>query len=256
MPPILHYPRDPADRVLPNDPYALQGDPLAAGRSVHFHDAAQDYAVGSSTSVGANLLIEEFPWVELGVVEGGELTLQGEGYRLDLKAGDCFVVPKGIRLRWHHRGQLKRIFMAFPGLASSSDMPTQPIKLDLAQPLAPCAPPAANVLLTATPQAWSETLFKSANLRIGLWACEPYARKQVQPGYSELMFILEGAVTLTAEQGRAYRVAAGEVVMVPAGEQRKKASSRGLLRICSPYTARIKLRTGTVLLTTGDLMTM
>jgi uncharacterized cupin superfamily protein len=231
MPPILHYPRDPADRVLPNDPYALQGDPLAAGRTVHFHDATQGYAVGSSTSVGANLLIEEFPWVELGVVEGGELTLQGEDYRLDLKAGDCFVVPKGISLRWHHRGQLKRIFMAFPGLASSGEMPTRPLKLALAQPLAPCAAPAANVLLTATPQAWCETLFKSANLRIGLWACEPYARKQVQPGYSELMFILEGAVTLTAEQGPAYRVAAGEVVMVPAGATNAWVSEESVRKV-------------------------
>lgn len=231
MPPILHYPRDPADRVLPNDPYALQGDPLAAGRTVHFHDATQGYAVGSSTSVGANLLIEEFPWVELGVVEGGELTLQGEDYRLDLKAGDCFVVPKGISLRWHHRGQLKRIFMAFPGLASSGEMPTRPLKLALAQPLAPCAAPAANVLLTATPRAWCETLFKSANLRIGLWACEPYARKQVQPGYSELMFILEGAVTLTAEQGPAYRVAAGEVVMVPAGATNAWVSEESVRKV-------------------------
>lgn len=231
MPPILHYPCNPAGCALPNDPYALQGDPLAAGRAVHFHDAVQGYAVGSSTSVGANLLIEDFPWVELGIVEAGELTLQGEGYRLDLKAGDCFVVPKGITVRWHHRGQLKRVFMAFPGLTPSRDMPTQPLKLDLAMSLAPCSPPAASVLLTATPQSWSETLFTAANLRIGLWACGPYARKQVQPGYSELMFILEGAVTLTAEHGPAYRVAAGEVVMVPAGATNAWVSEESVRKV-------------------------
>jgi uncharacterized cupin superfamily protein len=217
MPPILHYPTPLTDRQLPRAAFALRNDPLAAGRAVHFHDPVQGYAVGTSESVGANLLIEDFPWVELGVVEAGELTLQGEGYRLDLKAGDCFVVPSGINVRWHHRGTLRRLFMAFPGLAPSKDMPTQPLKIDFSLPLQPCSPPAANVLLTATPNAWSETLFSVANLRIGLWQCEAYARKQVEPSYSELMFILEGAVTLTPERGDACQVSTGEVVMVPAG---------------------------------------
>src|SRR5690606_34675619 len=124
-------------------------------------------------------------WVELGIVEAGELTLRGDGFDLALKAGDCFVVPRGVRVRWQHRGLLRRVFMAFPGLAPGNDMPTRPVKIDLLSTLQACSPPAANVLLTPTPQAWSITLFSTSNLRIGLWQCEPYARKQVEPGYSE-----------------------------------------------------------------------
>lgn len=217
MPPLLHYSQPETDRQLSLAAYALQGDPLAAGRAVNVHDPVQGYAVGTSTAVGANLLIEDFPWVELGIIESGELTLQGDGYHLELKAGDCFIVPSGIKVRWHHRATLRRIFMAFPGLIASNDMPLVPLKVDFATPLQACSPPAANVLLTATPNAWSQTLFSCANLRIGLWQCEAYARKQVEPGYSELMFILQGAVTLTPEQGQACTVRAGEVVMVPAG---------------------------------------
>jgi uncharacterized cupin superfamily protein len=96
-------------------------------------------------------------------------------------------------------------------------MPAAPIRIDLSQPLAPTNPPPANVLLTATPQAWSETLFSIDNLRIGLWQCEAYARKQVEPGYSELMFILQGSVTLAVEQGDSHHVRAGETVIVPKG---------------------------------------
>ncbi|MFJ3484175.1 cupin domain-containing protein [Pseudomonas sp. NPDC090202] len=217
MPPILHYAQPHTDRQLPCAAYALQGDPLAAGRVIHFHEAQQGFVTGSSVSVGANLLIEDFPWVELGIVEAGELRLQGEGFDLQLSAGDCFVVPRGVSVRWHHRGQLRRLFMAFPGLEACAEMPKQPIRIDLTQPLAPCNPPAASVLLTATPKAWSETLFSVANLRIGLWQCEGYARRQVEPSYSELMFILDGAVTLTAEQGDSYVVRAGETVVVPRG---------------------------------------
>lgn len=222
MPPILHYTQPHTDRVLPCAAFSLQGDPLAAGRVIHFHEAQlheaqQGFVTGSSVSVGANLLIEDFPWVELGVVESGELRLQGDGFDLQLNAGNCFVVPRGIKVRWHHRGQLRRLFMAFPGLEAGPEMPATPIRLDLGQTLKPCNPPAADVLLTAAPKAWSETLFSVANLRIGLWQCEAYARKQVEPSYSELMFILNGAVTLTAENGDPYHVRAGETVVVPRG---------------------------------------
>lgn len=217
MPPILHYSHPHSDRQMPCAAFALQGDSLAAGRVIHFHDPLQGYAAGSSVSVGANLLIEHFPWVELGIVEAGELRLQGDGFDLQLSAGDCFVVPRGVHVRWHHRGQLRRLFMAFPGLEACSDMPKVPVRLDLSRSLSETSPPAASVLVTPTPKAWSETLFSVANLRIGLWQCEPYARKQVEPAYTELMFILEGAVILTAEQGSLHEVRAGETVVVPKG---------------------------------------
>jgi uncharacterized cupin superfamily protein len=217
MPAILHYTQPYADRQLPLAAFALHDDPLAAGRSLHFHDSVQGYAVGVSQSSGANLLIEDFPWVELGIVEAGELTLEGEGFSLTLEEGDCFVVPRGIALRWRHRGELRRLFMVFPGLSGSAEMPTRPLKIDLNLPLQPCNPPAANLLLTATPKAWSQTLFSSANLRIGLWECEAYGRKTVEPDYCELMHIIEGVVTLTPEQGTPCNVHAGETVVVPAG---------------------------------------
>ncbi|WP_460141522.1 cupin domain-containing protein [Pseudomonas sp. S2_E01] len=217
MPPILHYSHPHSDRQLPSAAFALQGDPLAAGRVIHYHDPLQGYAAGSSVSTGADLVIESFPWVELGVIEAGELRLRGEGFDLQLAQGDCFVVPRGVRVHWQQQGQLRRVFMAFPGLSACTQTPAVPLRVDLSQPLAPSSPPAASVLLTATPKAFSETLFSAGNLRIGLWQCEAYARRQVQPAYSELMYILEGSVTLTAPQGDGHPVKAGETVIVPKG---------------------------------------
>ncbi|CAG8863430.1 hypothetical protein PS627_00368 [Pseudomonas fluorescens] len=217
MPPILHYSHPYAERQLPSATFALQGDPLAAGRTIHFHDPLQGYAAGSSASTGADFLIEAFPWVELGVIEAGELRLQGEGFDLQLVAGDCFVVPRGVRVHWQQRGQLRRVFMAFPALSAGTQMPDAPLRIELSQPLAQSDPPAASVLLTATPKAWSETLFSVGNLRIGLWQCEAYARKQVEPSYSELMYILEGAVSFQTPHGEGHHVRAGETVIVPKG---------------------------------------
>lgn len=229
MPTLLHYSHPHMDRQLPCAPFALPDDPLAAGRVINLHDPEQGYAAGSSASTGANLLIEAFPWVELSVIEAGELHVQGEGFDLHLTAGDCFVLPRGARVRWQHHGQLRRLFMAFPELSGS--MPASPIRIDLSRPLAPTNPPAASVLLTATPKAWSETLFSVANLRIGLWQCEAYARKQVEPDYTELMFILEGSVTLQAEQGDSYCVQAGETVIVPRGATNAWASKETVRKV-------------------------
>lgn len=217
MPPILHYCMPPEARQLPLATFVLSDDPLAAGRTIHFHDAAQGYAVGVSASHGADLSIKNYPWVELRIVEVGELTLEGEGFSLRLTAGDCFVIPRGIGLRWRQKGELRCLFMAFPGLPDDAEMPAWPMQIDLDLPLQPCTPPAAEVLLTATPNAWSQTLFTAANLRIGLWECEAYGRKTVEPGYCELMHIIRGVVTLTPQQGLPCAVHAGETVVVPAG---------------------------------------
>lgn len=217
MPPILHYSAPHADRQMPLTAFALPDDPLAAGRCFHLHDAVQGYAVGVSQSSSANLLIEDFPWVELGIVEAGVLTLEGQDFSLTLEEGDCFVIPRGIAVHWHHQGDLRRLFMVFPGLPGSAEMPTRPLKIDLRLPLQPCNPPAPHVLLTATPKAWSQTLFNCANLRIGLWECEAYERKMVEPDYCELMHIIEGGVMLAPEQGTPCNVHAGETVVVPAG---------------------------------------
>lgn len=217
MPPVLHYCNPPDARQLPGAAFSLPDDPFAAGRTTHFHDAAQGYAVGIGEDHHADLLIENFPWVELGVVEAGELTLEGEGFSLALAPGDCFVIPRGIELRWRHQGVLRRLFMVFPGLPGSAEMPVRPLKIDRDLRLQPCNPPAAEVLLTATPNAWSHTLFTSANLRIGVWECEAYARRTIEPGYCELMHIIEGVVTLTPEHGAPCVVRAGETVVVPAG---------------------------------------
>lgn len=215
--PILHFSNPRERRTLPELAFTLRDDPLGIGRVVNLRDPDGRYAAGSCTSEEVDIQLYSFPWVELSIVEAGTLYLQGDGFELELSAGECVVVPRGVDLRWRHTGQLKRVFMAFPMLDASAQMPLVPLKIDLAQPLPPCDPPAASVLLTPAPRAWSQTLFTAGTLRIGLWQCEAYTRRQVEPGYSELMFILQGAVTLSSEHGDHYQVGVGETIVVPQG---------------------------------------
>lgn len=176
------------------------------------HQQGRGYRIGRYEGEGAHPL----GGVLLGIIEEGELRLSGQDVDLPLQAGDCFVVPQGVTLQWQPAAGLRYLYMAFDeleGVASHA----HPLKLDLQGELQPCSPPAAEVLLSATPKAWSQAGFEHGALRIGVWACEPYARRQVEPAYSELMHIIEGQLTLTEATGTEHVVRAGETLVVPAG---------------------------------------
>ena len=109
---------------MPSDNLTWVDDPLANGRALNWHDSAQGYAVGMYQSPGTQRVIDNFPWVELGIVESGTLILQGEGFRIGLHPGDCFVIPRGITLDWHQPGELRYLCMVFPGLSRTARIAT------------------------------------------------------------------------------------------------------------------------------------
>lgn len=216
---MLHYRHPYSDRQLPVIAVSLVTDPLAAGREFNFCEAQQRYAVGTAQSAAVDVTIEYFPWVELMLIEAGQVCLEGDGFKITAGAGDALLIPRGQALRWHHSGDLRRLYMVFPGAASEGKMPGTPIKFDLAMNLQPDEGPAPNVLLTEAPVAAGVTLFTSGDgaLRIGIWESSPYARDTIDPGYCELMHVLDGKINLTPPVGAVCEVLPGETVVVPAG---------------------------------------
>ncbi|KUM42984.1 cupin domain-containing protein [Pseudomonas sp. EpS/L25] len=216
--PLLHYCQPPGDRQLPRALQPLHDDPLSAGRAPHLHDGRLGYVMGSAVSHSADCELDDYPWVEVSIIEAGELQLEWTGGALQLKAGDAFVLPRGLSCRWHHSGELRRLFMAFPGRASEGPMPQVPLLLDPAAVREPSPPPAASVLLSPEPTATGCDLFESGGgaLRVGMWECTAYTRKAVSNPHCELMLLYTGAVTLTVEGDASCQVNAGEAVLVPA----------------------------------------
>ncbi len=215
---MLHY-RSPASaRQLPVVELALVGDPFAANRAVNFCEADHRYIVGTVRADAENLHIEHFPWVELTLIETGQVWVEGNGFNILAKAGDVLLIPRGLALRWHHDSELQRMYMAFPGKASEGDMPAAPIKFDLTVKLESDDPPAASVLMTEAPVTAGLTLFSSGNgaLRIGIWESTPYTRSTIDPGYCELMHVLAGKIILQPVAGEVCEVVPGETVVVPA----------------------------------------
>jgi len=216
--PLLHYCQPPSDRQLPQVLQPLHDDPLAVGRELHLRDARLGYVMGSAVSHSADCRLDDYPWVEVSILEAGELHLEWENGALHLQAGDAFVLPRGLSCRWRHSGELRRLFMAFPGRASEGPMPQAPVLLDPAAPREPSPPPAASVLLSPEPTATGCDLFESGNgaLRVGMWECTAYTRKAVSNPHCELMLLYAGAVTLTVEGEAPCTVRARDAVLVPA----------------------------------------
>lgn len=204
---------------------ALEGDPLAAERTYYLFDETLGYGAGTSR-LGRRDEEVILAHTEFTVISDGELTLlQSDGTSVDLKAGDCAIIPAGLRARWKQQGDVSRTFMVFPGLRGGS--PSAIIKIDPQSDLSPSNGPARDLLLTSPPptarsRVWFEDT--SRNLRIGVWECTPYSRRYTRPAYCELMHVLSGSVTFTQKSGRSWTVRAGETIIVPSGAENAWAS--------------------------------
>ncbi|MCX7174932.1 MAG: cupin domain-containing protein [Proteobacteria bacterium] len=187
------------------------GDPFVAQRLIAW-SGPDSMSVGRVTWSGS-LTQAGFPHTELIIVEKGALILDDSGTSLRIAAGEAAVIGRGSAVRIHAENEASWIFCAV-----SAAVPAPMLqRVNLAAELAPSPPPAADVLLSAEPQCRQnpECSDKPGRTRIGIWDSTPYTRKQVPHRVNELMYILEGSVTLTDGSGHAGVFGRGDCVFVP-----------------------------------------
>lgn len=190
-------------------------DPFGAAREIAWR-GPRDLAVGC-VSFSGNLDSTAFPHTEVVVVRSGrlDLTLAGGG-RLALRAGERLVIARGTAVRFEAAPGTSWVFCAGTGTASAEPGVTE---LPADAPLSPSLPPPANLLEGPVPQCRSFNAFtdEASGMRAGIWDSTPYRRILRPQPVNELMHILAGSVTLTGEDGRPVRIAAGESVFVAQG---------------------------------------
>jgi uncharacterized cupin superfamily protein len=190
-------------------------DPFAACREVVWRGAA-DLAVGGVAFSGATD-IAAFPHTEILVVAAGRLDLTLEqGGKRTLLSGESMVVARGTALRVEAAPGTRWAFCASTGAASAAPGVTD---LPADASLSPSSPPPTKFLEGPVPQCRSFNAFtdEALRLRAGIWDSTPYRRILRPQPVNELMHILIGSVTLTGEDGRPVRIAAGESVFVAQG---------------------------------------
>ncbi|RPH66123.1 MAG: DUF861 domain-containing protein [Hyphomicrobiales bacterium] len=117
-----------------------------------FEDKARGLSVGVWEMEANESHWMDYPFNEFMTVLDGEVVIEEEGRKVSVKAGESFILPKGLRCRWTQPGQVRKIFVIFDdpsGLKNAG--PLQTLKIDPNARLAPSTPPSAEMLLSPVP---------------------------------------------------------------------------------------------------------
>ena len=228
----------PFDRNAPLVPWAdFPEAEIASGtRSQQGLMLFEDTARGLSAGVweqGAN----ESHWMDYPVNEfmtvlEGEVVIVEEDRSVSIKAGESFIIPKGLRCRWTQPGHVKKFFVIFDDASGlKNEGPLATIKIDPGVTLEPSTPPAEAMLLSPVPTQHTHAYFTDATgqLNIGVWDTTGYHRKLIDFPRHELMCLLEGSVEFEDDTGVKQRFRAGDTFFVPLGTP-NSWKSEGYLR--------------------------
>lgn len=156
------------------------------------------------------------------LLEGSVAIVDANGKETVIKAGESFIIPKGLDCQWKQTGAVKKFFVIFND--ASGLKPKAPEKLAVIKPdpmaeLSQSGGPDPALVLAGSPQ-WRDRLYfedLSRQWTVGVWSTTPYERKVLPFPRHEMMHILEGAVTVSDGAGRSETFNAGETLFVPKG---------------------------------------
>jgi uncharacterized cupin superfamily protein len=159
------------------------------------------------------------------LLEGAVTIVDAKGGETVIRAGESFIIPKGLVCQWKQTGTVRKFFVIFDdasGLKAGDPAKLSVIKPDPAVALAPISGPDPAMIVGDQQPVWRDHGYfadVTGQLTIGVWSSTPYQRKPAAFARHELMHILEGEAILTDAEGRAHSFAAGETVFVPIGAQ-------------------------------------
>ena len=172
-------------------------------------------AISLSAGSGNSAGLEADTWV---LVESGAVTLTGPTGDVELHEGQSATIARGTPFSWCADAATTLIGMAYgDGEAGEPGI----FAIDNEATLAPSNPPAAHLLLGATPSCRSNNQFASGDelFKCGIWDSTPYQRTPIFFNHTELMHLLAGAVTFTDAAGRTTTFSEGDTFIIEQGAE-------------------------------------
>ena len=225
---VIRFARyDGADTALPRWPdipaAGLESGLPVQGGITYFEKPKIGLSAGVWECTAFTGKMEPYPVHEFMLLLEGEVTIaEAGGMMTTVRAGESFIVPRGLTCQWKQPGYVKKYFVIFEEPASAPVAKNTPgvIKLDHRLiPTETSPAPAAETLFGPVPQQRSRDSYTdpSGQLMIGIWDTSYYHRKIVPFPRYELMHILEGSVSMTHDDGSVQAFAAGDTLFVPFG---------------------------------------
>lgn len=154
---------------------------------------------------------------ELCCLLSGAATLTGQdGARLEVQAGDLFLLPKGWQGEWTLHETTRKIWIMHESGAATpapAQLLAHAASHDTGAP-SPKGKATAGQPLETVANLWTSP---DGRVDIGLWTCTPGAFRADFDEDAELCHILSGTVTLTDAGGTACAAAGGDMVAMPLG---------------------------------------
>ena len=202
----------------------LPPEQLASGqpelRGVELFSAPEDgLSVGLWSATPFVAASGPYPVDEFMILLEGTLIIHlPDGRSETLRAGDSFFIPKGLDFTWDQPETVRKIYVIFEnGVVEPSA--TFPLKIDREAALAHSSGPSPSVLIGAEPRQSEKLSYVDASgqFSVAVWATTAYSRIPVSYPRHELMHLLAGEVTLTAEGAAPRTYRAGDTFFVPKG---------------------------------------
>lgn len=212
---------------------------IASGsRACKGHFYLEDPKLGLTTGVWEAEANEtnwlEYPVHEFMIILEGEVTIEEQDKETTVKAGESFVIPKGLKCRWLQKARARKFFVILEDNADvAADATRHAIRINPKAALQASEPPSAAVLLSPAPQQHSRDDYVTMDGRftVGVWDTTAYTRKLIDFPRHELMHILEGSVTFTGAKGEQVTFKAGDTFFVPLGTPNSWSCSAYLRKI-------------------------
>ncbi len=156
------------------------------------------------------------------LLEGSVTIIDAKGGETVIKAGESFILPKGLVCQWKQTGYVRKFFVIFEddsGLVAKDPKKLKVIKPDPSAKLSPADGPDPKLIVSGSPK-WHDKLYHedpTGQWTVGVWSTTPYERKVIPFPRHELMHLLEGSVTISDGKGGAETFRAGDTFFVPKG---------------------------------------
>ncbi|MGH6931681.1 MAG: cupin domain-containing protein [Dongiaceae bacterium] len=207
---------------------AIPASELAAGQPVqrgHYYldDKAHGLSAGVWDCTPMTSTPMSYPVNEFMLILEGDITIvEDNGRATTIKAGESFILPKGLPCVWQQPHYVRKFFVIFDdasGLAPKDPAGLRVLRPDPKAELSPSEGPAAAVLDSPPPRQRDKLYFAdlTGQWTVGVWETSAYRRKTITFPRHELMHILEGCVTITEEGGPSQTFTAGDTFFVPMG---------------------------------------
>ncbi|MEM7058821.1 MAG: cupin domain-containing protein [Pseudomonadota bacterium] len=202
---------------LPIDPADFQTAPTEQTWHVYFEDKALNLAVGIWTTTDMQEPFGPYPGDEFMVVLKGRVEMMNaDGTATPVETGQGFGVRNGVPLSWKQTGFLKKAFILMSydesKAADGQGVFVAPSEAD-ALPLQD-----AEDQIGGGEQR-EAAIYKNdtGNMEAGIWESSAFNTDLSPFSVHEFAHIIEGAVTITDQDGNSQRFEAGESLFTPAG---------------------------------------